>query len=289
MKFSTNSPVRRAIQAHELVVFYVLACAFSWAAWSVMMLGGNSPFAMVAAIIPVFGPMVAAVITIKVTGRSLRTWVRSLGPVLGSGLWYLAAVVLIAMLVVVATGAYVIAGGQLTVPAVTAPALVLAFVLSLTLGGGLEELGWRGYLLPRLQQRWSPVGATVIVGLGWAIWHLPLFVLPGAPNVGQPFWAFSVIVIALSFAFTWLYNMAKGSILPVILLHGLNNTSNLVYPFAADTSTVLNFGVGIVASVAIAGILLLATRGRLAGKTGPIRPQDEGSHSSLAETGVLAD
>lgn len=68
--------------------------------------------------------------------------------------------------------------------------------------------------------------------LGWAIWHLPLFVLPGAPNVGQPFWAFGVIVSALSFAFTWLYNMAGGSILPVVLLHGLNNTSNLVYPFA---------------------------------------------------------
>lgn len=201
-----------------------------------MTLGGDSPFEMVAAIVPVFGPMVAAVVVVKTTGRSLRVWIRSLGPVPGKARWYLAAVLLIGALVAITTAAYVVAGGELTVPAVTAPALLITFLIAMTLGGGPEELGWRGYLLPRLQQRWSPVGATLIVGLGWAIWHLPLFVLPGAQNAGQPFVLFALVVIAMSFAFTWLYNVANGSILPVVLLHGLNNTSGLLYPFAADTS-----------------------------------------------------
>lgn len=283
-----SSRVRRAIEAHELAAFYLLACAFSWTAWTVMLLG-DSPFATIAAIVPVFGPAVGAVIVVKATGRSLRAWVRSLGPVPGEARWYLAAVLLIGTLFAITTGTYMLAGGELTAPAVTVPVLLVALLISMTLGGGLEELGWRGYLLPRLQRRWSPVGASVIVGVGWAVWHLPLFVLPGAQNVDQPFWTFGLIVIAMSFAFTWLYNVAGGSILPVILLHGLNNTSSLLYPFAADTSMTLNLTVGLVASGALAAVLLLATRGRLAGERGPVRSADERDHPSPVETGAIAD
>lgn len=288
MGFSLSSRVQGVVRAHELAVFYVIACAFSWTAWTVMTLGGDSPFAMAAAIVPVFGPMVAAVVVIRATGRSLRTWIRSLGPVPGKARWYLAAVLLIGALVAISTGTYLLAGGELTVPAVTTSTLVFAFVLSMTLGGGLEEIGWRGYLLPRLQRRWSPIGATVIVGVGWAVWHLPLFVLPGAQNAGQPFWVFALIVVAMSFAFTWLYNVADGSVLPVVLLHALNNTAGLVYPFATDTSIELNLTAGIVASVVVAAILLLATRGRLAGERGPVRSPDEGP-SLPAEAGPTAD
>lgn len=256
------------------------------------MLGGNSPIAMVAAIVPALGPMVAAIITVKITGRSVQAWIRSLGPVRGGGRWCLAAALLVVALVAIATGAYVVAGGQFTVPAVTVSALLSAFVLTTTLGGGLEELGWRGYLLPRLQERWTPVGATIIVGLGWAIWHLPLFVLPGAPNAGQPFWgfgAFTASVVAMSFAFTWLYNMANGSVLPVIFLHGLQNTANLVYPFAPDTSVALNYGVGLVGYIALAALLLLVTRGQLAGERGPVRSFTDSQPAPQSEPSVIAD
>ncbi|SFK60368.1 Membrane protease YdiL, CAAX protease family [Halogranum rubrum] len=286
---NTIPQVQRAIRAHELVVFYVLACAFSWAAWSLMVYAGDSPVAMAASMVPVFGPAVGALLTLKLSGRSLRAWVRSLGPVAGSVRWSLAAVVLAAALLAVTTGAYLLAGGVFTAPTVTVSALVVAFVLTLTLGGGLEELGWRGYALPRLQQRWSPVVATLVVGFGWALWHLPLFVLPGAQNADQPFWLFTAAAVVLSFVFTWLYNVAGGRVLPAILLHGLYNTTGLLYPFAADTSVALNFGAGIAAAVSVATVLLFVTKGRLTGEAGPVLPRDVLVQSSRAETKTLAD
>ena len=89
----------------------------------------------------------------------------------------------------------------------------------LTFGIG-EETGWRGFALPRLQESHSPLGATIILWVFWALWHLPLFfysyevsILPG----------FLIGLLAGAINFTWLYNSTDGSILLVALWHGTFN------------------------------------------------------------------
>ena len=86
-----------------------------------------------------------------------------------------------------------------------------------------EEIGWRGYALPRLQAGRSALGASLILGVLWGLWHLPLW-LTGAPGRTPILYAaFVVSTIALSVILTWAYNSTGGSPLLVVLLHATAN------------------------------------------------------------------
>jgi hypothetical protein len=89
-----------------------------------------------------------------------------------------------------------------------------------------EEYGWRGYLLPRLLPL-GEVRATVLVGLIWGPWHVP-YLLAGFNYPGMNFWVallvFLFTVVALSFAYSWLYVASSGGVVIVALLHQSNNT-----------------------------------------------------------------
>lgn len=101
-------------------------------------------------------------------------------------------------------------------------AVFLAF--SIFPGSALgEEIGWRGYALPRLQAGGSALGASLILGPIWALWHLPLW-LTGTPGrTASLYAAFVVSVIALSVILTWVYNSTGGNLLLVVLLHATFN------------------------------------------------------------------
>ncbi|MFC5136530.1 MULTISPECIES: CPBP family intramembrane glutamic endopeptidase [Haloferacaceae] len=106
-------------------------------------------------------------------------------------------------------------------PLPTLPTLFIS-----TLPPLLEELGWRGYALDRLQMDWSALNASLLLGVVWAAWHLPLFFIRGSFHyevVGfltVGFWLFNIGVVALSVIFTWVYNHTARSIIGIILLHG---------------------------------------------------------------------
>ena len=100
---------------------------------------------------------------------------------------------------------------------------------TILLGQAGEELGWRGYALPRLAERFGLAGASVILGLIWAVWHLPLFFLAGADTTGQSFPLYLLQVTALSVAIAWVYRNTGGSLLLTMLLHAaINNTKDIV-------------------------------------------------------------
>ncbi|WP_080506223.1 CPBP family intramembrane glutamic endopeptidase [Halorubrum aidingense] len=117
------------------------------------------------------------------------------------------------------------------------PLAILPALFFATLPPILEELGWRGYALDRLQLKWSALSASLILGVVWAIWHLPLFFIDGSfqhDAVGfatTGFWLFMTGIVALSVAFTWIYNNTERSILGIIVLHGWVN-------FTAETIVV---------------------------------------------------
>ncbi len=93
---------------------------------------------------------------------------------------------------------------------------------AMILGGGLEEIGWRGFLQPTLETRFSPLASTLMVGPIWAVWHLPLWFIPNTNQAGDNFLWFSLFVLAMSFLFTAVYRLTR-SIFLCIVLHALIN------------------------------------------------------------------
>ena len=98
-----------------------------------------------------------------------------------------------------------------------------------------EEIGWRGYALPRLTARFGLARASLVLGAIWAIWHLPQFYIAGGDSYQQSFVVWSAQVVAVTVAFAWLYARTGGSLFLVMLLHAaINNTKDIVPSPLAD-------------------------------------------------------
>lgn len=111
------------------------------------------------------------------------------------------------------------------------PLFVTGVLMTGLFRGGLEELGWRGFMLPELQNRFSPLTASLLIAVAWSLWHLPLHV--------TGFYDGSVIlemvlrtlrVVPLAILFTWLYNRSGGSLLLVVVLHAMHNNAAVIAP-----------------------------------------------------------
>ena len=106
--------------------------------------------------------------------------------------------------------------------------IIGAMVISTPVQAG-EEIGWRGFALPRLASRMGFRGASVLLGVVWATWHLPFFYVPGIDMYGQSFPIFVAGVTAISVAMAWLYVRTNGSLLLTMLMHSaINQTVGLV-------------------------------------------------------------
>jgi membrane protease YdiL (CAAX protease family) len=143
---------------------------------------------------------------------------------------------------------------------------LLVFVFNLPFAPLFEEIGWRGYLLPTLQDALTPASASIAVGLIWGPWHAPLYydvVYPRSHYGVFPF-LFFVLILGLSTLFSWVFNVSGGSLFVTVLLHASFNASVL-----AILSPVLNiFGtapfIRLIVVVWVLGFaLILATRGSL--------------------------
>jgi membrane protease YdiL (CAAX protease family) len=108
-----------------------------------------------------------------------------------------------------------------------AVALPVFFLIDAVANG--EEIGWRGYALPRLQARHSALVASVVIGIVWAVWHLPKFLTAGSTQ-SYPFWLFVLGMVASAIIYTWVFNSTGGSLLSVTLLHAAFNTSAISLP-----------------------------------------------------------
>jgi membrane protease YdiL (CAAX protease family) len=106
-------------------------------------------------------------------------------------------------------------------------ALPLFFLIQVFTNG--EEIGWRGYALPKLQARHGALIASLIIGVIWAFWHVPKFLTAGSAQ-DYSFWLYLLDTIALAILFTWVYNNTKSSLLLVTLFHAALNTSAVFLP-----------------------------------------------------------
>jgi len=216
------------LRRHPLAVFLVLVFGLTWIVWLPRAFA-EIPFLLGRAWTWV--PALAALVAAAIIGG--RTALKDLGSRLArwrvGWKWYAVVLVGPAAFSIVVAAIYALLGGSwaAAVPPVfvdTPLPLVALFLLIYAFTDGIgEELGWRGFALPRLLPRYSALAAGLLLGLVWALWHLPLLWTEGAPMYRQPVWLPLLDITAKSVLFTWVFVHTRGSVLIAILLHASTN------------------------------------------------------------------
>jgi membrane protease YdiL (CAAX protease family) len=136
--------------------------------------------------------------------------------------------------------------------------IAIAILLSTPVQAG-EEIGWRGYALPRIAARFGLGPASILVGLASGIWHLPLFFLPGADKYGQSFPLYVVGAVAFSIGIAWLYGHTEGSLLLTMLMHSaLNQTIGIISDILQPAEKPFAFGASLSFVLTIAWMWIAA-------------------------------
>ena len=218
-----------------LIAFFVLTYALFWACFfSVAAMPEGAPGRSALIFIGPFAPSLAALwLTARAGGaEAVRALLRPVAQWEVRARWYVFAVGYMAAIKLTAavahraiTGSWPRFGTELLV------VMVPAIIVSTPFQAG-EEVGWRGYALPRLAARFGLARASLLLGVIWACWHLPQFFIREADTYGQSFGVYVLQVTALSVAFAWLWSRTNGSILLPMLLHSAVNNSKDIVPSA---------------------------------------------------------
>jgi membrane protease YdiL (CAAX protease family) len=268
--------VRQLVRRHPLFFYFLIAYAFTWTYDLLFLVLFPLPDDLPRSAPRDLGPSLAAlVVTATVGGKpGLRDLGRRLVRWRVHPVWYLLAFV--GVPVVYVLGILLVPGAlaSFTVPPPGRWLLYPVLFLFIVVFGGplFEEPGWRGFALPRLQQRWGPLAGSVILGVLWATWHATEYLTPefAAANGGLTLpgvATFLVAAVCFSVLITWVCNHTRASILLAVLVHAAINWSqgwtSEVFAAAAfnETGPLVAFGVA-------ALVLVVATRGRL-GYVGP--------------------
>jgi membrane protease YdiL (CAAX protease family) len=256
------SGLSRVVKRHPLVTFFVLTYALSWTFEVPLVvlrdgIAGTQGLVLnlLAANVP---SVLAIVLTAMVLGReALRKLLGRLLIWRVDPRWYLVVV-----------GPAALAGGMVALnalvggPALSVDATLLSAVIMLAFmifpGSALgEEIGWRGYALPRLQAGRSALSASLILGVIWGFYHLPLYFTGQAFRPLSLFPLFVVSTIALSVIITWLYNSTGGSLLLVVLLHATFNLplTLLIAPLGSRVTVPFLLYVGLLVVAAIVVVI----------------------------------
>ena len=246
-----------------------------------MLIGGSMTAPMVAGLIPsdsgailiaAYSASLAGVIlTAIVSGRvGLRGMFRKLLIWrVGFG-WWVFGIFALGIMFVGGTFLYALLSGSPLTLKLAQPLYMFVplFIMKFFLDAGLgEELGWRGFLLPRLQSRYNALISSIIVGVVWGLWHLPLFMLEGmsptyefgqAIGVVPALLAYTVVVtIPWSILFTWFYNNTKGSLLLAFVFH----SSQAWFEIFRDPDNLFGPYLAYVAILIITTIVVVITNG----------------------------
>lgn len=209
----------RLLPCAPLVLCFALAFLFTW---SLLPFAATSiPISLVA----LCGPAVAAAaVVFTESAAKRRDFVRRLTHWRVPLRWYLAALLLPLPISALRSAFELFLGAS--GPVQWQPVSALGLIVFVLVAG--EEIGWRGFVLPRLRTRVGPWPASVVLGVVWAFWHLPLFFIEGMPQYGAPFGAFIIYTCALSVILTVLVERTGGSVLIATLFHGAVNTLGFI-------------------------------------------------------------
>ena len=228
--------------------FFLLTFAYAWIIWIPSVLDGlglDLPFdvtgySTVVVLIGAFAPLLAAITLITrdegrkglkaFFGRALDFHIKPVYLIIALGL----------PLVIHVIAHYMALAFDLDVAKTLFPAeisiapVILAvpyFILMLVIGGGQEEFGWRGYAQEPLQEKIGVIPASLVIGVIWGIWHLPLWFMAGDMHNAYSFLAFVMMTTSISLIYAWLYNSSGKKLIVVLFFHAMNNTAAPLLPF----------------------------------------------------------
>ncbi len=220
-----NENAALAHPVRGLIVGYLLAFALPWLVWSTLiaeqrgLLGWHVPQSLAFWIgLPVAWLVAAATsggraAVLDLFSRLLR-WRVGWRP-------YAMALALAVLLPVAVWVVVLAAGGPMPSAGAAASGVPIALLVEIALFWLTEEAMWRGFVLPRVELTLRPGQASLVVGVLWAVWHLPLFAIAGSFQSGLPFLGFALLTVATSVVLGWLSHRASGSVLVCALYHGV--------------------------------------------------------------------
>lgn len=265
-----------------LLVYIFVAFGFSWALWvpQALVAQGILPEAVqtnfgwlfsYAAWGPLVGAFAAAWYDLRLAG--VKDLLQRAVSVRHSVAWYVLALFLFPLLIGGALWLSSLGGTALpantmleeTVNSIVANGAPRQIAVAMALAGGAvfiffmggplqEEFGWRGVLLHRLQTRFSPLWASIITGLAWGLWHLPLFFISCQEMYYQrPIWGLLLSTVLVSVIMTGIFNRTRGSIFMALLLHTSFNWGHYAFPtLKSDPASLVLFGaLGLAAAIFI--------------------------------------
>jgi membrane protease YdiL (CAAX protease family) len=276
---STSRNLQEEMRKHPLFSFFLMSYAFTWivlipyilSVWGII--SGNFDFLYI--IKPFVGPTLAAIIMTRITEgkEGLHRLRQRLAQRRAGWQWYLLILVGIPALILLGI---VIQPGMLASFQGLTPRLLVTYPLYFAIvffGVALpEEIGWRGFALPRMQPLYGPLWGTLLLGVLWSFWHLLFFLTPahgGGPGTSfttflTSFSYFFLMVMAITIIFTWVFNHTGGSIFIANLVHAAIDTPQIVWIplFLAVDETRLNLA-SLIAFGVPALLIIILTRGRL--------------------------
>lgn len=266
---TSGLPLQARARSLATILAFV-AFAFGWS-WAIGFAGARvkSEFpilSMVLMMVAGFGPTIAALVVVSVSSdrRAMGDWLARCLNWRVDWRWFALAFAFPPAVMLLAVLIDVVLGGSFPAPIAVAqiPVLILNFALVLLIGGPLgEELGWRGYAMPALRARMGWPAASLMIGLVWGAWHLPLFFLVGTAQSQMPIPLFMLNIMAGAVVFGWLYERTQGSVLPALVLHmSLNAWAGiLILVPTAETGRPYALVTGLLVIVAVA-LMLTASR-----------------------------
>jgi uncharacterized protein len=237
--------MRSLIKRNPLISYFVLAYALAW-----ILIPLVTKISLGFAFLALFSPAFAALIVTGITeGRKgVKHLLAKIVQWKVSWSWY---VIAIGLPFVLAILVWWLAG----MPSRPVQPLALTLILAALVIG--EELGWRGFALPRLQERFSPLVSSLILGALWAAWHLPNALIPGLSYYFYAFPQFLIYVVAMTILFTWLANNTKASVLIAWIFHAAINASGAVFALGDN---VRQWGLSAIVYAVVAVVIVIATR-----------------------------
>ncbi len=228
--------------------FFLLTFAYSWVIWIPSVLDGlgiKLPFSVagystVVVIIGAFAPLLAAITLVarEEGWKGTRVFFRQALDIHIKPVFLVVALALpilihwIAHYLALAVGLDV--AKTLFPTEISVAPIVLAipyFILMLVIGGGQEEFGWRGYAQEPLQEKIGVIPASLVIGVIWGIWHLPLWFMTGDLHSAYSFLAFVMMTTSISIIYAWLYNSSGKKLIVVMFFHAMSNTAAPLLPF----------------------------------------------------------
>ena len=231
----------------KIIIYIIIAFVITWGSWfavSLFQTGDTIPQPLFPLFVfGGFGPVISAFIVKRFMcdKSDFKEFLRQTILVRVHIFWYL--FVFIMPLILIFTPwliNFMITGKNELV--ITQPLnMIVVLIPVMVIGGGFEEFGWRGFLLPELLKKYSIVVSTIFVSIIWAIWHVPLWFIVGVSQYGTSFIEFTITATALSILFTMLYIKDK-SIFMAILFHSMINVylSTFTTPYTQTLPILVN-------------------------------------------------